>query len=344
MKRAFLANLFISLFIGVFAQIAPKPIDKKATKEAIQLYDYLRKDVWGKKVISGCQARWDYNTTDAQDIQNAAGKYPALNIFDFQHFRMDHIDYMADTALQWHKSGGLVGFIWHWSVPVDPGFDLQQGYSFYLPSAAGPQKKGTTFSPQKALQEGTPENKQIHRDLEAITKLLLHYQSQGIPIIWRPLHEAAGNSNRGGTAWFWWGNDGAEAFKQLYLYMQKYLMDHGVHNLIYVWTSELDDDNWYPGDAYVDIVARDQYRANNNHSAYKEQFDILKKKYPNKMLALAECDCMPGAKEMVAEEAMWLYVAPWTVPFVFGSNNTPEFWKSFLYSDTILTKDEIQIN
>jgi hypothetical protein len=53
---------------------------------------------------------------------------------------------------------------------------------------------------------------------------------------------------------------------------------------------------------------------------------------------------MPGAKEMVAEEAMWLYVAPWTVPFVFGSNNTPEFWKSFLYSDTILTKDEIQIN
>ena len=106
MKRAFVATLFLSLFTCGFAQVAPNPIDKKATKEALQLYDYLRKDVWGKKVISGCQARWDYNTTDAQEIYNTAGKYPALNIFDFQHFRMDHIDYMADTALQWHKSGG----------------------------------------------------------------------------------------------------------------------------------------------------------------------------------------------------------------------------------------------
>ena len=184
MKRAFVATLFLSLFTCGFAQVAPNPIDKKATKEALQLYDYLRKDVWGKKVISGCQARWDYNTTDAQEIYNTAGKYPALNIFDFQHFRMDHIDYMADTALQWHKSGGLVGFIWHWSVPVDPGFDLQQGYSFYLPSAAGPQKKGTTFSPQKALQEGaSPSSGVLYTKLQATVTVAVPPGSGGAMMV-----------------------------------------------------------------------------------------------------------------------------------------------------------------
>jgi len=118
MKRLSVSLMLLSLCICGFARIAPKPIDKKATSETVRLYRYLRNQVWGRKVIAGCQARWDYNTTDAEEIFNAAGKYPALNIFDFQHFRHPDIDYMADTALQWHRAGGIIGFIWHRSVPV----------------------------------------------------------------------------------------------------------------------------------------------------------------------------------------------------------------------------------
>ena len=320
--------------------ISPKPIDKKATKEVVRLYNYLRNDVWGKRVLSGCQARWDYNTTDADEVSKNTGKYPAINIFDFQHFKMEHINYMSDTARDWYQSGGIVGFIWHWSVPVDTQMTDSKGDSFYTPSAAKTPQAGTTFSPRKALQRGTAENAVLMRDLKCITDLLLYYQKQGIPIIWRPFHEAAGNSNRGGTAWFWWGSDGAETFKQLYLFMQSYLMSKGVHNLIYVWTSELDDDDWYPGDKYVDIVARDQYHVSTNHGSYKEQYDLLSRKYPHKMLALAECDCLPSADAMMQDGAKWLYVAPWTGPFLFGSNNTPDFWKNFLHSDEIITRDE----
>lgn len=319
------------------AQIVEQPIDKQATKETRELYQHLRNEVWGKRVIAGCQARWDYNTTDADEIFEKAGKRPVMNIFDFQHFRMPHVDYLKDTAKAWHDGGGIVGFIWHWSVPVDSLLTDKDGYTFYTPSAAKTPSKGTRFSPRRALQEGTPEHLQLMKDLKAITSLLLHYQEQRIPIVWRPFHEAAGNTNRGGTAWFWWGSDGAETFKQLYLFTQHYLMEQGVHNLIYVWTSELDDDDWYPGDKYVDIVARDQYRAANEHGAYKEQFDLLSRKYPTKMLALAECDCMPSAEAMEAEQAKWLYVAPWTVPFLFGSGNTPEFWKEFLSSEMIIS-------
>ena len=183
--------------------ISPKPIDKKATKEVVRLYNYLRNDVWGKRVLSGCQARWDYNTTDADEVSKNTGKYPAINIFDFQHFKMEHINYMSDTARDWYQSGGIVGFIWHWSVPVDTQMTDSKGDSFYTPSAAKTPQAGTTFSPRKALQRGTAENAVLMRDLKCITDLLLYYQKQGIPIIWRPFHEAAGNSNRGGTAWFW---------------------------------------------------------------------------------------------------------------------------------------------
>ena len=341
MRRLFLLCATLLASALSVAQVPESPVDSSATEPARQLYRYLRNKVWGKQVLSGCQARWDYNTTDADEVYQKAGRYPAVNIFDFQHFRMNHVDYYSDVAKRWHDSGGIVGFIWHWSVPVDSALTTSQGYSFYSPTGTQPPRRGTAFSPRRALQEGTPEHDIILGDLQQITRLLLHYQEQGIPIIWRPLHEAAGNTNRGGTAWFWWGNDGAAVFCQLYCFMQKYLMEHGVHNLIYVWTSELDDDDWYPGDAYVDIVARDQYRASNNHGSYKKQFDILREKYPNKMLALAECDCVPGAEEMQRDGATWLYVAPWTGNFLFGSNNDAEFWTRFLASPFILTRDKV---
>ena len=78
---------------------------------------------------------------------------------------------------------------------------------------------------------------------------LLH--DANIPVIWRPLHEAAGG-------WFWWGKN-ADSFKKLWIQMFDYFKAQGLNNLIWVWTSETGDADWYPGDAYVDIIGRDLY-------------------------------------------------------------------------------------
>lgn len=341
MKRTIFSFLLPLLALAMQAQIQEQPIDREATGPARQLYSYLLDKVWGKQVLSGCQARWDYNTTDADGIYERAGKYPAINIFDFQHFRQRNLNYMGPTAKAWNDAGGIVGFIWHWSVPVSADLSPKDGFAFYTPSGAEGRRPGTLFSARRAVQEGTPEQRIINENLDTIASYLLHYQRQGIPILWRPFHEAAGNTNRGGKAWFWWGNDGADAFKQLYLYAQRYLMERGVHNLIYIWTSELGDDDWYPGDAYVDIVARDQYHAPSQHGSFKQQFDLLRSKYPSKMLALAECDCVPSAQAMESDDARWLFVAPWTVPFVFSQQNDDAFWRQFLAEKLILTRDEV---
>ena len=90
MKRLLLLSALLqALFMPrTFAQgeVSPQPIDREATGPTRQLYRYLRDKVWGRQVLAGCQARWDYNTTDADVIRERAGKYPAVNIFDFQHF------------------------------------------------------------------------------------------------------------------------------------------------------------------------------------------------------------------------------------------------------------------
>ena len=42
--------------------------------------------------------------------------------------------------------------------------------------------------------------------MDAIALQLKKVASNNIPVLWRPLHEAAGG-------WFWWGAKGAEPFK-----------------------------------------------------------------------------------------------------------------------------------
>ncbi len=90
--------------------------------------------------------------------------------------------------------------------------------SFY--NKKGDNQKYTNFSPAKAVQEGTAENKFINTDIEMIAKALKELQDQNIPVIFRPLHEAEGASSLNGEySWFWWGNDGAEAYKELWKYL-----------------------------------------------------------------------------------------------------------------------------
>ena len=222
----FLLPLLFGMQEAKAAEIDASPCDAQATAQTKALYRYLRDEVWGKKVLSGCQALWDYNTTEAEKIQGYCGKFPAINVFDFQHYidsekGVNWINYHETKARDWQNNGGIVGFMWHWNVPVNVFSEDMGWYGFYAP---GGGNSITYMSPAKAMEEGTIEHRIINRELDIIAKYLLEYQSQGVAVLWRPLHEAAGNTNtyNNGKAWFWWGTDGAEAFKKLYRYMYHY--------------------------------------------------------------------------------------------------------------------------
>lgn len=321
-------SLLAAYAINMSAQIDAQPCDPEANQAVRQLYDYLRQEVWGKRVISGCQAEWNYNTNDAQRIYEACGRYPKINVFDFQHFDQPWINYRTDTAKRWHDAGGIVGFMWHIHMVcnVDRGRPSAQT-NFY---SGG--KNPCRISPLRCVTEGTLENRIFKEKLDGVASLLLYYQEQGIPILWRPLHEAAGG-------WFWWANDGAEGFKRLWHYMFDYFTAKGIHNLLWIWTSVLNDPDWYPGDDCVDLVANDAYpQGNTSHISNAANFQYLRTTYPTKMACLAECNSVPSWENMQRDQSPWLFVAPWCGGGAFDHGNNAAFWKQLMDNPHTITR------
>ena len=100
------------------------------------------------------------------------------------------------------------------------------------------------------------------RDIRAIATQLKRLKDAGVPVLWRPLHEAPGK-------WFWWGAHGSEVAKQLwYLIRWVCINEYNLDNLIWVWAADngsTDFPNWYPGNDFVDIVGFDNYPWRDGH-------------------------------------------------------------------------------
>ena len=55
MKKWLCVLVLMGVVFSVNAQIDENPVDPDANKETRELYRYLRNEIWGKKVLSGCQ-------------------------------------------------------------------------------------------------------------------------------------------------------------------------------------------------------------------------------------------------------------------------------------------------
>lgn len=334
--------------------------DDKATDETKRLMCYLV-DNYGEHIISGQQELYGQaGETEFDYIYQLSGEYPAIRGFDFMNTTqgVGWDDGTMSRIKDWVKNkNGIATASWHWNVPLDMD-TYQEGslpdwnkVAFY--NQKGDKNKYTNFSPKKAVTAGTAENDFINKDLEIMAKQLLELQEEGIPIILRPLHEAEGSSSLDGSgSWFWWGNDGAEAYVQLYRYVyNKLVNEYGVHNVIWEWNSYTYETSsaWYPGDEYVDIVAYDKYNCDGktpNESAITGTFYNLVEKYSGKkMVAMAENDTVPSLENLTSESAGWLYFCPWydanpaflTSPNYQNADNLKELYQS----DYCITRDEL---
>lgn len=306
------------------------------TPEAQRVYDFLLEN-YGTKIVSGAMANVAWNINEAEWVYKHTGKYPALNCFDYIHLYASPaswIDYTDTEVVEtWWSNNGLVAAMWHWNVPAAPG---STDYAFYT--------NGTSFDVSKAVQDGTYENGIVKADLEDIANHLMMLQEKNIPVIWRPLHEAAGG-------WFWWGAKGAEPCKALWKMMFETFEEKGLKNLIWVWTSETNDQDWYPGDEYVDIIGRDSY--NRNAATLLSEFEWIRQTYPDKMVALSEFGSAAGISEQWNRGAKWLWFMPWydyertvnTSGEEFEKSNHQfadiNYWEEALKQEQVITRDEM---
>jgi len=314
--------------------------------EAVNVYDFLLEN-YGKKIISAAMANVSWNTNEAEWVKQHTGKYPAMATFDYIHLHYspaNWIDYSKiDFIEEWWNTNGLVAAGWHWNVPKSEG---SAEYDFYT--------SGTTFEAANATVEGTWENTVVQADLEKLADYLKLLRDKNIPLIWRPLHEAAGNiyEYQNGTAWFWWGNGGAEAFKKLWIYMFDYFQEQELNNLIWVWTTQTKDQDFYPGDEYVDIIGRDIYNQT-NATNIAAQFVAIQETYPNKMVTLSECGSVANISEQWESGAKWSYFMPWydyertnnTTEADFSETNHEHasivWWTDTFENEDVISRDEM---
>lgn len=205
--------------------------------------------------------------------------------------------------------------------------DPNKDYAFY--------KADTEFDAANATVEGTWENKVFTEDLKNAAAYLKLLRDADIPVLWRPFHEAAGG-------WFWWGKDAA-SFKSLWIAMFNYFKTEGLDNLIWVWTTEGDDADWYPGDRYVDIVGRDIY--NKETADCVSEYTSIAGNYGNKIVSLSECGTVGLISEQWASGARW----SWFMPWYDGTNEDGSpvvhadeaWWKDAMNQEFVVSRDEL---
>ncbi|HYW95114.1 MAG TPA: glycosyl hydrolase, partial [Bacteroidales bacterium] len=134
---------------------------------------------------------------------------------------------------------------------------------------------------------------------------LKKFQAAGIPVLWRPLHEAGGG-------WFWWGAKGPEPCKALYNILYNRLKNyHHLHNLLWVWSTPEAD--WYPGNDKVDIMGYDSYPGNFNYGPQKYFFDELYKiTGGKKLIAMTENGPVPDPLLCFSSDAPWSFFVSWS--------------------------------
>ena len=326
-----------------------------ATKEAQNVYAFLREQS-GKKVLSGVQSGDTANNNErVNQLFQMTGKHPALAGYDYIFLQysptpagwswvVNYGDISAQKE-QW-ENNGLVSFMWHWNVPSskadwDKGKEGNfEGYNFYSDK--------TSFSIQNALTEGTWENDFILQDIEKVAAYLKLLQEENIPVVWRPLHEAAGNYNlygRTNNAWFWWGRGGAEPCKQLWkLLRDKLEGEYGLRNLIWVWTldaaqgAENEWASWYPGNDLVDIVGVDIY-ADDTEAKERQYNAAVNLSGGHKMVTISECGNIPDPRKCLAAGQAWSWFLTWDLDTY--TLNTEEYWKEIMSSAYVFTREDM---
>lgn len=252
---------------------------------------------------------------------------------DYFDISGDYTLVITEDVLKSLQEGGLIiGGHDYTAVAVylennGTALDPNKDYAFY--------KADTEFDATNATVEGTWENKVFTEDLKNAAAYLKLLRDADIPVLWRPFHEAAGG-------WFWWGKDAA-SFKSLWIAMFNYFKTEGLDNLIWVWTTEGNDADWYPGDQYVDIVGRDVY--NKETADCVSKYTSIAENYGNKIVSLSECGTVGLISEQWASGARW----SWFMPWYDGTNEDGSpvvhadeaWWKDAMSQEFVVSREEL---
>jgi hypothetical protein len=235
-------------------------VDGDATEKTVLLYKNLKTIQNSNYFLFGQEFfnSFRYSSGSAHgdeaysDVDEVTGAYPVVLGSDF-HYYLDKSDaergYHTEAVKWAYQKGFVITFDWHISA---------RNTSSYTCS-------GSPANLAKNIANGNTNGDRdwYLAELDKVIGIInqdLAVNGESMPIIFRPFHEMNGN-------WFWWGA-GCSGFtpadyKKLYQLTVEYIRER-TNNVLFCWSpnspvSATIVSNYYPGDAYVDILGLDIY-------------------------------------------------------------------------------------
>lgn len=265
------ANLLWSAHASAQTSCGQTPVNLQSSTQTKNLLCYLKNNAY----ISG-----QTDLADADKVKQWTGRYPAIVAFDFYNYTGGDTS-GTQTAIDFAKNKkGIVAFQWHWKCP--------RGGEYYTDCAFDQDMNNT--------------GSKLYQDIDLIARELKKMGDAGVPVVFRPLHEANDN-------FMWWAKKGADNYKRLWKLIFDRVNAQGANNIIWVFNgmastggyrSNLRD--WYPGDSMVDIVSSDYYQS-------WTDYNTLKAIGNNKIVAISETfnELNPASEAPFSFSVVWAF-------------------------------------
>ena len=181
------------------------------------------------------------------------------------------------------------------------------------------------------------------------------FNDNGIPVLFRPLHEMV-------AGWFWWGvnQNGHTLAPETWIGLWRYLHDHvtdtlGLDNVLWTYSTPMSNPLYvYPGDEYTDLVGCDWYTGGNREVNWGNVYTDLMS--TGKTVAITEfagpdpktsgydaSNALDDLKWMISEGYKVTYLLHWTTyasfwgvgdgdifmndPLIYSRDDMMEYWK-----------------
>lgn len=324
-------------------KVEPTLTNPNADDNTKRLFKFLC-DIYGKYSLAGQYADEGRASSEFEKITAKTGKSFAVLGMDVSGYSLGSKVHGSESstieyAYDWYKNaGGIVQLCWHWTSPeayaVNSGDNMWYS-SFY--------KEGSKLDLDKIMNgEDEVGYQLLMDDIDNMSNELARLRDEGVPVLWRPLHEASGG-------WFWWGDCEPESYIKLWNVMyDKMTNEHNLTNLIWIWNGQ--DPAWYPGDDTVDINGWDIYAGNHVDTSQSGRFADMARNYGSKtkLIALTENGCVMDPDKVFCDNARWLFWGTWSDPFTMKMGvvindeyTTIELLTKAYNHERVLTLDEL---
>ncbi len=211
----------------------------------------------------------DYGSPDSfanfiDDFYNETGEIPGVIALDQGTMNRSGVlneeakSLIAQDIAEYARRGGVFSLSFHMDNPNNEELYCRE-------------ELGLEDAWRDLMTKGTKRNDSLMKSLESAARTLKDLEREGVPVLFRPLHEMNGG-------WFWWCTIQSENgtaktmessyFVSLWKYFYNYFeVECGLTNLIWVYSPNYTNSTvspvpvmyCYPGDEYVDIVGCDWY-------------------------------------------------------------------------------------